>query len=172
MTRAIAIGLLLLVAGCSGSDRKAESSANQAAPVGLEAAAIEAGVIPDPNDTDITGLYARDTDRVCVVPSATAYRIGVFVDYGDQQSCSGAGVVTRVGEKLHVEFDRAEGCSFEARFDGDGIVFPGRLPEACQRLCQRRAAMTGLNVSRLSASVSEASTLRDSKGKLLCSSGE
>ena len=170
MKRAVAIALLL-IAGCSGSDKKAET-ANQAAPIGLEAAAIEAGVIPDPNNSDISGLYARETDRVCVVPTATAFRIGVFVDYGDQQNCGGSGVVTRVGEKLHVEFDKAEGCSFEARFEGDGIVFPGRLPDACQKLCQRRASMAGLDVSRLSESVSEASTLRDSRGKLLCSGGE
>ena len=171
MKRAIAI-VLLLIAGCSGSGKKAETGTNQAAPVGLEAAAIEAGVIPDPNNSDITGLYARDTDRVCVVPTATAFRLGVFVDYGDQQSCGGSGVVTRVGEKLHVEFDKVDGCSFEARFEGDRIVFPGRLPDACQKLCQRRASLAGLDVSRLSESVSEASTLRDSKGRLLCSSGE
>ena len=171
MKRVIVIALLL-VADCSGPDRKAETNANQAAPIGLEAAAIEAGVIPDPNNSDITGLYARDTDRVCVVPTATAFRLGVFVDYGDQQSCGGSGVVTRVGEKLHVEFDKVEGCSFEARFEGDRIVFPGRLPDACQKLCQRRASMAGLDVGRLSESVSEASTLRDSRGKLLCNSGE
>ena len=170
MKRALVIALLL-IAGCSGSDKKAEAT-NQAAPIGLEAAAIEAGVIPDPNNSDITGLYARETDRVCVVPTATAFRIGVFVDYGDQQNCGGSGVVTRVGEKLHVEFDKAEGCSFEARFEGDGIVFPGRLPDACQKLCQRRASMAGLDVNRLSESVSEASTLRDSRGKLLCGGGE
>jgi hypothetical protein len=106
------------------------------------------------------------------VPSATAYRIGVFVDYGDQQNCGGSGVVTRVGEHLHVEFDKIEGCSFDARFEGDRIVFPGRLPDACQKLCMRRASLAGLDVSRLSDSVSEASTLRDAKGRLLCSSGE
>ena len=40
------------------------------------------------------------------------------------------------------------------------------------RMMQRRASLAGLDVSRLSDSVSEASTLRDSKGKLLCNSGE
>lgn len=162
----------LLVAGCSHPERKADSGANTAAPVGLEAAAIESGVIPDPNNTDITGLYARDTDRVCIVPSATAFRIGVFVDYGDQQSCGGSGVATRVGETVHLDFTGAEGCSFDARFEGDRIVFPGKLPDACQKVCQRRASMAGLDVARLSESVSEASTLRDARGRLLCSSGD
>jgi len=172
MKRVIAIAALLMLVGCWGSGRKTDPTGNAAAPIGLEAAAIEAGVIPDPKNSDITGLYERDTDRVCVVPSATAYRIGVFVDYGDQQNCGGSGVVTRVGEHLHVEFDKVDGCSFDARFEGDRIVFPGRLPEACQKLCLRRASLAGLDVSRLSESVSEASTLRDAKGRLLCSSGE
>ena len=161
---------LLIIAGCSGSQPQPANNATAA--TGLEAAAIEAGVIPDPNNTDITGLYSRDTDRICIVPTATAYRIGVFVDYGDNQNCGGSGTVTRVGEKLQLEFDGGNGCSFEARFEGDRIVFPGRLPDACQKLCQRRASLAGLDVSRLSESVSEASTLRDSKGRLLCSSGE
>ena len=159
-------GLLLMIAGCR--DDPAKTPAAAATPTGLEAAAIAAGVIPDPNNTDIAGLYARETDRVCIVPSATAYRIGVFVDYGDQQSCGGAGTVTRVGETLHLDFARAAGCSFDARFDGDRIVFPGRLPDACQQLCARRASIAGLDVSLLSGSVSEASTLRDGGGKLLC----
>ncbi|MGY4396140.1 hypothetical protein ACVWZA_001313 [Sphingomonas sp. UYAg733] len=161
---------LLLVAACSRQPDVPKQTA--AAPAtGLEAAAIEAGVIPDPNGTDITGLYARDTDRMCVVPTATAYRIGVYVDYGEDQNCGGSGVVTRVGEALNVDFPDAPGCNFDARFEGDGISFPGKVPDGCAKLCSRRASLAALDVDRLSESVSEASTLRDAKGKLLCSGG-
>lgn len=170
MSRALALALLL-VTGCSThTDPAAGNSASAAAPTGLEAAAIEAGVIPDPNNSDLTGLYAHDTDRICIVPSVTAYRVGVFVDYGDQQSCGGSGTVTRVGENIHLDFGDAAGCSFDARFEGDRIVFPGRLPDACQKLCTRRASIAALDVGRLSESMSEASTLRDSRGRLLCGS--
>ena len=136
----------------------------------LETAAISAGVVADPNSTDISGLFARDTDRVCIVPAALDFRIGVFVDYGDQQSCSGSGKVTRVGETLHVAFDGANGCAFDARFEGDRIVFPGRLPTACEKLCSQRASLAALDVRRLSDSVAEATTLRNSRGTLLCGS--
>jgi hypothetical protein len=161
------LAALAVLAGCQGS----QSPQQQAAPTGLEAAAIQAGIIPDPASTDITGLYVRESDRVCIVPSATAYRIGVTIDYDDSERCSGSGVVTRDGETLHVTFDapRSSGsCRFDARFEGDRIVFPGRLPNECQALCQDRASIAGLALDRLSDSTSEASTLRDPRGKLLC----
>lgn len=164
--RRAAIALLLLAAGCQ---RQAAASAPQGSQAtGLEAAAIEAGVIADPDSTEISGLYARETDRVCIVPTASAYRIGVSVEYGDQQHCGGSGSVTRIGETLHIELGQTPGCSFDARFEGDRIVFPGRIPDACQQICERRASIAALDVAKLSESVSEASTLRDDKGRLLC----
>ncbi len=171
MKRAALLAVLMLAA-CQRSDPKAPAATATAQ--GLEAAAIQAGVIPDPANTDITGLYARESDRICIVPNATAYRIGVFVDYDEQQNCGGAGIVTRVGETLHVTLNRGgedSACSFDARFEGDRIVFPARLPDACQKVCVGRASVAALDVVRLSESVSEASTLRDGKGRLLCAGG-
>ncbi len=169
MKRAALLAVLTLAA-CGRDDRKAPAA--PPTPQGLEAAAIEAGIIPDPASTDITGLYARETDRVCIVPSATAYRIGIFVDYDEQQNCGGSGTVTHDGETLHVTLGESGGdCNFDARFEGDRIVFPARLPEACQKVCVGRASVAALDVTRLSASVSEASTLRDAKGRLLCAGG-
>ncbi len=170
MRRLLPLLLLPLIVTCTEDARKTAST-KVSATADLETAAIAVGVIPDPNSTDITGLYARDTDRVCIVPDRLDFRIGAFVDYGDQQTCSGSGKVTRVGESLHVRFDGADGCDFDARFEGDRIVFPGRLPEACGKVCARRASLAALDVQRLSESVSEASTLRDTRGKLLCGGG-
>lgn len=158
--------LLLLVAGCQ--QHAAAPAARASAATGLEAAAIQAGVIVDPGSTEISGLYERETDRVCIVPTATAYRIGVSVDYGDQQHCGGSGVVTRTGETLHITLGQKSGCSFDARFEGDRIVFPGQVPEACHQICERRASVAALDVVKLSESISEASILRDDKGRLLC----
>lgn len=171
MKRIIALALLPLLITCSGPTAPTSRATGVATAPDLESAAIAAGVIADPQNTDITGLYARDTDRVCLVPGRLNYRIGVFVDYGDQQSCGGSGTVTRVGETLHIVFAAAPGCDFEARFEGDRIVFPGRVPDGCAKLCAQRASLAALDVARLSDSVSEASTLRDGKGRLLCSAG-
>ncbi|MES2755113.1 MAG: hypothetical protein V4659_10650 [Pseudomonadota bacterium] len=155
----------LLLAGCSSPIANPEQGG-----AALEAAAIAAGVVRDPADTDITGLYARETDRVCVVPAGRGYRIGASIDYGGGQGCSGAGTLTRSGETLRVEFTRAPGCSFDARLDGERIVFPGRLPAACERLCSERVSFAALEGDLLSDASSEATTLRDGKGKLLCGS--
>lgn len=166
--------LLLLATALAACSQKPVADRQDGAtpPPDLESAAIERGVIRDPSDTNLTGLYARDTDRVCIVPDGYGYRIGVFVDYGDPIVCSGSGTVTRVGEMLHVELGKDGKCSFNARFDGDKISFPGRVPDACQALCERRASVAALSVSRLSESTAEAQAMRDSKGRNLCATAK
>ncbi len=83
-----ALALALLLAGCSGAQQPA---GNAQVPQDLESAAIERGMVRDPKDSEIAGLYARDTDRVCIVGDESGYRIGAFVDYGDRITCSGSG---------------------------------------------------------------------------------
>lgn len=166
MRTALAAAALLL-ASCSGSAPK--PVANEAQPRDLESAAIARGMVRDPRDTEIAGLYARDTDRVCIVAGDSGYRIGAFVDYGDRITCSGSGTVTRVGERLHIRLGRdTDDCSFDARFDGEKIYFPGNVPDSCAKLCARRASYAGLEVARLSESEAEARAMRDPQGRMLC----
>jgi hypothetical protein len=158
-----ALALALLLAACSGG----QGSGNAQAPQDLESAAIERGLVRNPDDSDLTGLYARDTDRVCVVRAGSTYRIGAYVDYGDRITCSGSGTVERNGATLRIVLGK-QGCSFDAQYDGDRIRFPGTLPDACKQLCARRAAFTGLEVTRLSESTAEAAAMRDAGGRRLC----
>ena len=155
---------LFALAACSSQP----APAPKPSPTGLEAAAIAAGVVQDPNATDPTGLYARDTDRLCVVPGDKDLRVGVTVDYDDQQGCAGGGTATHAGETLHVRLGPDDACAFDARFEGDRIMLPGALPEACAKLCRGRASLAGLSAERLSGSASEAGALRDGRGRLLC----
>lgn len=158
--------LPLLLAACSGD---APTATQTPVPPKLETAAIERGIVRDPADTDVTGLYARDTDRVCVVRQGNGYRIGAFVDYGDKVSCTGVGRAARAGEALSVEFrSRGVTCAFDARFDGERIIFPGTVPDACASLCGPRASFAGLQVERLSQSTAEATALRSAEGTRLC----
>ncbi|MET0309694.1 MAG: hypothetical protein ABW023_13385 [Sphingomonas sp.] len=159
-----ALALLLLLGACTGSQPRQ----NAAQPQDLESAAIERGMVRDPRDTEVTGLYARDTDRICVVPAKDGYRIGAYVDYGERITCSGTGSATRVGEVLHIRLGDKDACSFDARFDGDHIRFPGAVPEGCASFCARRASYAGLEVARLSESAAEATAMRDAVGRRLC----
>jgi len=162
-------GMLLLaalaLAGCSAK-QDAAGAPGGGAGARLEQAAIASGVVRDPDSTDLTGVYANDPERLCVVPAATDFRIGVTLDYGEGQQCSASGTLRRSGDVLKV--DLGDGCAFDARFDGQGIAFPGALPDACQRKCSGRATMAGLSVDALSASLSEATALTDAKGRALC----
>ncbi len=153
--------LTLMLGGCGPEPTTAVADSAGAR---LEAAAETAGIVPDPN-APLQGSWARDTDRVCVVGTEKTARIGVSVDYGEDQACAASGTVERSGDALKLAFGT---CKFDARFDGDRIVFPAEVPEACESLCTGRASLAALTVDRLSESRSEAATLRSTKGKLLC----
>ncbi|WP_188054887.1 hypothetical protein [Sphingosinithalassobacter sp. CS137] len=158
---------LFLLAGCS--DGTAPGDRNAAAPTAdLETAAIERGLVRDPAETEIAGLYARDGDRLCIVPDGYGYRVGAYVDYGDGIGCSGSGRVSRAGDTMRVEL--GEGCSFDAEFDGERIRFPGQVPGACGERCTQRASFAGFEATRLSESEAEAAALRDPRGRQLCAS--
>lgn len=132
----------------------------------LETAAILRGLVRDPADRDIAGLYARDTDRVCIVRRDGGYRIGATVDYGDGQGCSAAGSVSRSGASLRIRL--GDDCRFDASFDGDHIAFPAKLPPGCASACVDRATMEALDVVRLSESSAEAATMRSANGQTPC----
>ena len=163
--RAAALIALTMLSACSGKHDSADQASGGSG-ARLEQAAIATGVIRDPGSTDLTGVYASDPEQVCVVPVAKDFRIGVTLDYGEGQQCSAAGSLVRDGGVLKV--DLGGGCAFDARFDGQGIKFPGALPDACQKKCTGRATMAGLSVDALSNSLSEATTLADAKGRALC----
>jgi hypothetical protein len=154
--------LALVLAACSPD----AATDNVSTAPDLESAAIERGLVRDPDARSITGLYARDTDRVCIVPDGGGHRIGAFVDYGDGIGCSASGRASQAGERLRI--DLGDGCEFEARFDGERVTFPAIVPGACARRCTRRASLAALTTRRLSDSVSEGRAMRDGGNRLLC----
>jgi hypothetical protein len=162
-----ALPLALLLAGC-GAGSSAENAGQAAAAPDLESAAVARGLVRDPATTDLAGLYARDTDRLCIVPAGMGHAVGAFVDYGDRITCSASGRIARAGATVHVELGGDGRCSFDASYDGDVIRFPGALPAGCARLCAGRASYAGLTVRRLSDSIAEAQAMRDPAGRRLC----
>lgn len=162
MKRALVLAGLL--AGC-GTATTQDAGAN-AAGARLEQAAVAEGLVIDPARATIVGAWARDTDRLCIVPldGGTA-RIGATIDLGPDHRCAARGEVTRRGNRLAVRFGA---CRFDATFEGDRIAFPAELPGECDRYCIGRASLAAFAVERVSASVSEAQTLRTPGGAALC----
>jgi hypothetical protein len=155
--------LLLLLSGCGETATERADTPGAA----LEAAAVAEGLIADPARASVAGSWARDSDRVCVVgPERGEQRIGAVVDYGDGVGCGAGGTVRRNGDRLKVAL--GPDCRFDAQFDGERIVFPSEMPDACEAFCTGRASLAALTVERLSDSASEAETLRDRRGKPLC----
>lgn len=158
--------LAAALAGCGApdGDRTVPTDA------GLEAAARARGLTTDPGDAPLTGLFARGNDRICIVGQDAFARIGVSSDYGDGIACAATGIVTAGRGKLAVTLGSRADCRFDAQYDGVRIVFPARLPSACQRFCSPRASLSALSVERLSDSAAEAGALRDMRKRLLCAS--
>jgi len=162
--RRLAPALLLGLAACGGPS---PVSVPTAAP-DLETAAIQRGLVRDPKDASIVGAYARGPDRLCIVPSGQAHRIGIVIDYGEGNGCRATGIARRTGDGLDLSLGADGGCRFTARYDGDHLALPGALPGACQRLCTGRAALAGAQFVRLGESVAEAQAMRDPEGRTLC----
>ncbi|MDQ1155782.1 hypothetical protein QE385_000109 [Sphingomonas sp. SORGH_AS 950] len=161
-------GLMLAaaLAACGSGAGDADNAAGEQ----LEAASIAAGLVADPAVVPLEGMWARDSDRMCILPpgdggSDASWRIGVMVDYGEGQGCTARGTLKRSGRDLAVTLG---GCRFTARFDGDDIQFPATLPAPCASLCTGRASLSALIVERISRSVAEARTLRSADGAALC----
>jgi hypothetical protein len=145
-----------------------EPTKNSNAGSALEAAASRTGLIVDPASIDPVGAWARDTDRLCIVPGeGDRYRIGALIDYGGGQGCAASGTASRSKDKIDIRFGA---CRIEAKLTGDRIVFPGSVPGACDSLCTGRASLAAMAVDHLSTSVSEAATLRTPDRTPLCPS--
>lgn len=160
---ALLITLAAMIAGCDSGDGDGAPSVNAGA--AIEAAAIAQQLVPPPGAASPTGVYARETDRVCVVPANDRYRIGVTIDYGDGIGCTARGMLAQSGSALRIELGD---CAFDAQLQADEIVFPARVPATCARLCRGRASLSALRATRLSGTIAEAQLLRGSRGELLC----
>ncbi len=153
----------VLLAACSEPVADAPDAAGPA----LEKAAIARGLVPDPDAAPLTGLFARDADRLCLrAGDAADAIIGVSIDYGDGNGCSARGMARRTDGGLAIEL--GEACRFDADYDGEVIRFPGALPAECADLCRGDALLAGMETERLSHSAGEVSAFRDRRGRFPC----
>ncbi|WP_440977899.1 hypothetical protein ACQHGV_08735 [Sphingomonas pseudosanguinis] len=166
IARRLGLTFCLLIAACTSSGETADNAAGER----LEVASIATGLVADPATIPLDGIWARDSDRMCIMPASggeddAPRHIGVLLDYGEGQGCTARGTLSRSGRDLTIVLGA---CRFSARLDGDSIQFPAALPATCNGLCTGRATLSALAVERVSASVAEARTLRGPNGTALC----
>lgn len=158
--------LLLALAAC-GRQEAQPVETPQGDGARLEAAARAAGLVADESQAMPVGVFAADTDRVCVLPDRDGdYRIGASVDLGEHQRCAARGTASG---KTALAVDFGRDCRFEARFEGDRITFPAVLPAGCEVWCEGRTSLAALAAERLSDSVAEATRTVGADGAALCS---
>ena len=156
---------MLLALALAGCGRGAEAPVAANAGAALEAAAMARGVIADPAKVDPVGLYASESDKVCVVPQEGGYRVGASVEFGDGQGCFATGTATG-RQVLDVRF--GEECRVSARIEGDRVSFPATLPAGCDRYCSGRASLAALTADRVSGSAAEAGSAVAAGGARMC----
>lgn len=153
----------VLLAACSEPEEEAPDAAGPA----LEDAAVARGLVPDPDAAPLTGLFARDADRLCLREGGDARAIvGISIDYGAGNGCSARGTAQRNGDGLTL--DLGEACRFDAEYDGEIVRFPGALPDGCADLCRGNASLAGMATERLSHSAGEVAAFRDRRGRFPC----
>jgi hypothetical protein len=113
----------------------------------LDKQAIEAGMMPDPDDIELAGRYETrselGTDKFCAVESGADFDIGFMSNSGPDSKCEGRGTAIVDGENVRVTLSGKAECSFEARYDGIELRFPGALEAGCAAYCTSRANFSG-----------------------------
>jgi len=145
----------------------------------LDQAAIDAGVIADPETIDLAGLYTNagggGPDRLCASGARDAgYSIGLLVAFGARSQCEATGAARFDGDRVAIEVLRtASGkpvadCRFLARFDGAQLSLPGSVPAACAAACTPRASLAGAVFALADSGSAAARTAHGRAIKRLC----
>lgn len=167
-----------MLAGCGSGSGEREDRAERSSATAdqLDALALESGALPDQSAENPVGRYGRryegGVDRLCVTPpsdGSTRYRFGAEMLIGGDEYCRGIGEARFDDGKLLLRFEGiGEGCTIEARYEGDRLVMPGTLGMACNLLCSSRGSFAGMSFPRIDRNAAAAAQMRDANKDLLC----
>lgn len=140
----MALGLL---AAC-GSEAPAILGGSEDAGSALDEAAIDAGILPDPDNLEFAGRFETRSDlgvdKFCAVSNGTKqYSIGMIAVFGPESKCEGRGTAEIAGDKVRITLSGKGACQFDARYDGVELRFPGSIESGCASYCSDRASMSG-----------------------------
>lgn len=171
----IAIILTFFVACQNPSaDNGSEAQSNES----LDQAAINAGILSDPNTIQLEGRFESrndiGTDKFCATKTENGhYNIGVLAVFGNDSLCEGQGIASLKGENLSVTLfgisRKDEGsCTFTASYDGVVIIFPGDIPQSCAKFCTNRASLSGTQYFQIESGNDAAKQLKGRAFNPLC----
>jgi len=116
----------------------------------------------------LTGLYegaaGEAGSRMCVIGD----RFGLVVVGDGERSCSGAGTVTRVGDRLRIAMAGAESCTIEARIDGTRLSFAADQQPGCAYYCADGARFSGATLVKVGGTEEDVRRAQDLVGGRLC----
>jgi hypothetical protein len=147
MRAMLPITMFLALTGC---DAKAPAMLGGPDDAGsaLDTQAIEAGILPDPDNLEFAGRFETrsdlGTDKFCSVSNGTRqFEIGVLAVFGPESKCEGKGSATISGDKVRIMLNGKDRCQFDAQYDGVELRFPGSIESGCASYCSDRASLSG-----------------------------
>ena len=158
--------VLAFVAGCGASSQQG-GNASGAAPAGM-ADAESTGAVSD----DLTGLYQTGAgtrpDQMCVLQKGGTAQFGLTIWGANLRACSGAGTVTRSGDRLTLKMGGDSPCTLEATLKGGKLAFSSDVPASCAYYCGAGASFAGATLTRIGRTRADALKARDIAGESLC----
>jgi hypothetical protein len=159
LNRGVALFCCALLAAC-GENAPSVLAGNDVGSE-LDEAAIAAGIMPDPDEVEFAGRFETRSelgiDKFCAVTkSARQFDIGFIAVSGSESKCEGQGTAAISGEKVQITLQGKEKCTFEARYDGIELRFPGSVESGCASYCTPRASLSGTHYFMVQAGDSAA----------------
>jgi hypothetical protein len=147
LRRGIALICLALLAAC-GENAPAVLGGGNDVGSALDEQAVEAGIMPDPDDVEFAGRFETRSDlgidKFCAVSSGSKqFSIGFLAVFGPESKCEGRGTAIVDGEKVRVTLAGRGNCAFDAHYDGIELRFPGAIESGCASYCSDRASLSG-----------------------------
>lgn len=146
--QALLCGLLSSALLACGDNLPTLPGGSDTAGAALDERAIQAGILPDPEKSELAGRFETrgdlGVDKFCAVKkSATEYDVGFMSVSGAESKCEATGTATVNGEEVKISLAGQGECSFVGRFDGIELRFPAVVDDRCAQYCSDRTSFSG-----------------------------
>ncbi len=171
------VGLSVLCLSCGQNEEELDTQKETSSSADLDSAAINAGILPDPENILLAGRFETrsdiGTDKFCAIKTSdNEYRIGILAVFGPESKCEGRGEAKLDGEKVIITLKNEkiddDSCLFEADYDGISMQLPGNISASCSAFCTNRASLSGTKYFNVEQGNDAAKKSNGRKYKPLC----